>query len=99
MPGVEVLPNSASIKTPGWALVPDTGRTLPQATPQSTTKRSRAARVSNLAGGDTTIRQQNAVLKHLADLDKDNYRDVQIPVPKENLSRGLHLGIFGRMEL
>ena len=84
-----MLPNSASIKTPGWALVPDVGRNPLQGTPQSSMKRGRAARASNLIGGDTTTRQQNAVLKHLADLDEDSHRDVQIPVPKDNSARGM----------
>ena len=88
MPGVEVLPHSTSIKAPGWALVPDTGHTPSQAVTQATTKRGRAARVSNLGGGDNTARQQNAVLKHLADLDRDSHRDIQIPVPKDAAARG-----------
>jgi len=88
MPGVEVLPNSTSIKAPGWALVPDTGHGPYQAVSQPTTKRGRAARASNLGAGDTTARQQNAVLKHLADLDRDSHRDVQIPVPKDPAGRG-----------
>lgn len=91
MPGVEVLPNSTSIKAPGWALVPDTGREPTQVASQATTKRGRAARASNIGGGDTSARQQNAVLKHLADLDKDSHRDVQIPVPKDNAGRGVCL--------
>lgn len=97
MPGVEVLPNSTAIKSPGWALVPDTGRGPSQATPQSTTKRGRAARASNLTGGDSTARQQNAVLKHLADLDRESHRDVQIPVPKESAGRGLCLGLLHQL--
>ncbi|KAL6714484.1 hypothetical protein ACLMJK_007908 [Lecanora helva] len=88
MPGVEVLPNSTSIKTPGWALVPDTGHGPSQLAAQPTTKRGRAGRASNISGGDTTARQENAVLKHLADLDRDNHRDVQIPVPKDTAARG-----------
>ena len=81
MPHVEVLPTSTSIKAPGWALVPDTAIQTPA---QQTKGRKRAARSLGLAGGDTTVRQQNAILKHLADLDKDSHRDVQIPVPKDN---------------
>lgn len=91
MPGVEVLPNSTAIKTPGWALVPDTGHGPSQVASQPTTKRGRVGRASNLGGGDTTARQQNAVLKHLADLDKDSNRDVQIPVPKDSAGRGSRL--------
>ncbi|KAL8771852.1 MAG: hypothetical protein Q9209_002790 [Squamulea sp. 1 TL-2023] len=81
MPGIEVLPNSTSITAPGWAYVPDNGFD-PSKTPiQPSGARKRAARTSGLAGGDTTARQQHATLKHLLDLDKDNHRDVQIPVP------------------
>ena len=89
MHGVEVLPNSTAIKAPGWALVPDTGRGPSQPALQATSKRGRAARASNLGGGDTTVRQENAVLKHLADLDKDNHRDIQIPVPRDSAGRGV----------
>ena len=88
MPHVEVLPTSTSVKSPGYALVPDTGRGTVQAPAQPSSGRKRAARTLGLAGGDTTVRQQNAVLKHLADLDKDSHRDVQIIVPKENTARG-----------
>jgi zinc finger HIT domain-containing protein 1 len=55
---------------------------------QQTSGRKRAARSLGLPGGDTTVRQQNAVLKHLAELDKDSHRDVQIPVPKDSAGRG-----------
>lgn len=81
MPHIEVLPNSTLIRVPGWTLVPDTGRGLAQVAAQPSAGRKRAARSTNTAGGDTTASQQNAVLKHLADLDKDNQRDVQIAVP------------------
>lgn len=88
MPGIEVLPNSTSIKSPGWALVPDTrGRPVPVVT-QPAGGRKRAARNGGHAGGDTTARQQNVVLKHLSDLDRDSHKDVQIPVPKDGAGRG-----------
>lgn len=90
MPRIEVIPNSNSISAPGWAYVPDTGYDPSKAAIQPTGARKRAARASGLGVGDSTTRQQNAVLKHLADLDKDSHRDVQIPVPskqKDALSR------------
>lgn len=99
MPGVEVLPNSTAIKAPGWALVPDTGRGPSQIASQATTKRGRAARASNIGGGDTTVRQQNAVLKHLAELDKESHRDVQISVPKDSSARGMDGRPCGIMRL
>ena len=85
MPHVEVLPSSTTIRAPGWAFVPDTAVQSPA---QQLSGRKRAARFLGVAGGDTA-RQQNAVLKHLADLDKDSHRDVQIPVPKDNARGGL----------
>ena len=94
MPHIEVLPNSSTVPTPGYALVPDT-RGLPQIPTQPVTSRKRAARNTGYVGGDTTVRQQNAVLKHLAELDKDSHRDVQISIPskqKDNTARGS----FGR---
>lgn len=90
MPHVEVLPTTKSVATPGYALVPDT-RGLPQTAAQPVTGRKRASRNTGLTGGDSTVRQQNAVLKHLADLDKDSPREVQIPVPskqKDGAGRG-----------
>lgn len=91
MPRIEVLPNSSSISAPGWAYVPDNGYDPSKVAIQPTGARKRAARASGVAGGDTTTRQQNAVLKHLADLEKDSHRDVQISVPskqKDTTSRG-----------
>ncbi|KAL9003016.1 MAG: hypothetical protein Q9188_004097 [Gyalolechia gomerana] len=81
MPGIEVLPNSTSITAPGWAYVPDNGYDPSKTAIQPSGARKRAARTAGITGGDTTTRQNNATLKHLAELDKDNYRDVQIPVP------------------
>ncbi|KAL8835007.1 MAG: hypothetical protein Q9170_003497 [Blastenia crenularia] len=81
MPGIEILPNSTSISAPGWAYVPDNGYDPSKAAIQPTGARKRAARTTGITGGDTTTRQNNATLKHLAELDKDNYKDVQIPVP------------------
>ena len=81
MSGIEVLPNSTSISAPGWAYVPDNGFDPSKTAIQPSGARKRAARTAGLAVGDTTARQQNAVSKHLLELDKDNHRDVQIPVP------------------
>ncbi|KAL8850757.1 MAG: hypothetical protein Q9221_004325 [Calogaya cf. arnoldii] len=81
MPGIEVLPNSTSITAPGWAYVPDNGFDPSKTAIQPSGARKRAAKTAGLAAGDTTARQQNATLKHLLELDKDNRRDVQIQVP------------------
>lgn len=81
MPQIEVIPNSTSISAPGWAYVPDNGYDPSKVAIQPSGARKRAARASALAIGDTTTRQQTAVLKHLAELDKDSHRDVQIAIP------------------
>ncbi|KAL9119019.1 MAG: hypothetical protein Q9187_004427 [Circinaria calcarea] len=80
MPSIEVLPNSSSVSAPGWAYVPDTGYD-PSKAPIQPTARKRNARITGLAGGDTTVKQNNALLKRLGDLDKDNHKDVQISLP------------------
>ena len=81
MPQVDVVPNSTSISAPGWAYVADNGYDPSKAAIQPSGARKRAARASGITGGNATTRQQNAIAKHIADLDRDNYRDVQIAIP------------------
>ena len=92
MPHIQVLANSTSIRAPGYTLVPDTGQgTVPAAVQPAAGRNKRGARLAGLAGADTTVAQQNAILKHLADLDKESHRDVQIPVPskqRESAAKG-----------
>ena len=91
MPTIEVLPNSTSISAPGWTYVPDTGYD-PSKAPIQAGPRKRNARIAGTSGGDTTARQNNAILRRLADLDKDNSKDVHISVPnkqKEGGGRGM----------
>lgn len=93
MPHIEVVPNSSSISAPGWAYVPDNGYDPSKIAIQPSGARKRAARTSGIAGGDTTTRQQNAIVKHLAELDKDNSRDVQIQIStkqKDGANRSTH---------
>ncbi len=84
MPLIEVLPNSTNATAaPGWAYVPDTGYDPSKAPIQPTGVRQRGARTVTFADGaeKSSVKQQNAIAKRLAELDKDNYRDVQIAVP------------------
>ena len=94
MPHIEVLPNSSAASAPGWAYVPDTGFDPSKAAIQPSGSRHRAARNVAAAGGhERSVRQNNAILKHLADLDRDNHRDVQIPVPvrqRDGAGRGMN---------
>ncbi|MCJ1395824.1 hypothetical protein MMC18_008710 [Xylographa bjoerkii] len=87
MPTIEVLPNSTSLSAPGWAYVPDTGYD-PSKAPIQAGPRKRNARIAGTSGGDTTARQNNAILKRLADLDKDNSKDVHISIPNKQKDAG-----------
>ncbi len=98
MPHIEVIPNSTSISAPGWAYVPDDGYDPSKLPIQPTGARKRAARASGLTAGDTSTRQQNAVLKHLAELDKDGHRDVQIPIPAKHKD-GANKGTISQVSL
>src|SRR5579862_7328556 len=91
-PLIEVLPNTSTTSTaPGWAYVLDTGPNDPsKALPlQPAGPRQRNVRNNAAGGQETTARQNNAVLKHLAELERDNHREVQIPV---NLGKGRDVG-------
>ena len=88
MPLIEVLPNSTSISAPGWAYVPDTGYDPSKAPIQPSGARKRNARTVGITGGDSTARQTNALMKRLADLDKDNHKDVQIVLPTRQKDAG-----------
>lgn len=82
MPLVEVLGTSRSHATPGWAYVPDTRGPLHSGNKSSTAAgRKRGIREP---GGrtDLTSRQNHAIIRHLAELDRENHRDnVHVPVP------------------
>ena len=90
MPLIEVLPNSSSTSAPGWAYVPDTGYDPSKAPIQPTGARKRNARIPGVGGAETSAKQNNALLKRLADLDKDNVKDVHLP------SRQKEAGVRGR---
>lgn len=89
MPLVDVVPNSTtSTSAPGWAYVPDTGYDPSKApiVPSGARKRARNTAFnsgpSSVAGKEAlSARQQSKIVKHLAELDKDSTRDVQIVVP------------------
>lgn len=92
MPLIEVLANSTSIRAPGYTLVPDPGQgTVHAALQPAAGRNKRGTRFAGVSGADITVAQQNAVLKHLADLGKDSQRDVQIAVPsrqRESAGKG-----------
>ncbi|KAK0729158.1 hypothetical protein B0T21DRAFT_370462, partial [Apiosordaria backusii] len=80
--GVIEVAGTANKATPGWAYVPDTGPALPAALQPKNRKRAAAARNQpGLSLSDLTARQENKLRKDLEALNKDNHRDVNIPVP------------------
>ncbi|KAL4759261.1 putative HIT finger domain protein [Aspergillus foveolatus] len=91
---VEVLPNaSKSNATPGWTYVPDKGFDPAKAAIAPTTGRKRGIR--DPARTDLSSRQANAIVRHLAELDRENHRDVAIAIParkdsqpRESATRG-----------
>lgn len=75
--GVQELPNSKSISTPGYAFVPDLG---PQSSTAASRKRGARKELSSTAG-ERTAASDAKILRELAALDKESARDVVIPVP------------------
>lgn len=88
---VELLPDSGTTATPGWTYVADRGFGPAKGATAQTLGRKRGIRDAGKSG-DISSRRANAILRHLAELDRENQRDVQIPVPvkqaKEAGSRG-----------
>lgn len=87
---IEVLPNSTSHITPGWTYVPDRGFDPAKAAITPAIGRKRGIREPG-GRGDLSSRENNAIIRHLAELDRENHRDVQIAIPvkqKEPAGRG-----------
>jgi zinc finger HIT domain-containing protein 1 len=88
---VELLPDSGAAAQPGWTYVADRGFDPSKAATAPALGRKRGIRDAG-KGGDISSRRANAIVRHLAELDRENQRDVQIPVPvkqaKEAGSRG-----------
>ncbi|KAK4128567.1 hypothetical protein N657DRAFT_629645 [Parathielavia appendiculata] len=78
--GVIEIASTTTKNTPGWAYVPDTGPTLSAAL--QPTNRKRAARnLPALSLSDLSAREETRIRKDLEALDRDNHRDVHIPIP------------------
>ena len=72
---VELLANSSSHATPGYTYVDPAKAAMAPAL-------GRKRGIHNAGkGGDISSRRANAIIRHLAELDRENQRDVQIPVP------------------
>lgn len=88
MPNIEVIPNAKEARTPGWAYVADSGidPSKQAIVPSGARKRARISYVDERAApilqpGEVSTREQNKINKRLAELDKENHRDVKIEVP------------------
>lgn len=96
---VEVIPNSSSSHvTPGWTYVADKGFDSAKAAIAPTTGRKRGIR--DPARTDVSSRQANAIARHLAELDRENHRDISIAIParkdaqpRESATRGKQAGL------
>ncbi|KAL2140236.1 hypothetical protein VTI28DRAFT_4050 [Corynascus sepedonium] len=78
--GVIEIASTTTKNTPGWAYVPDTGPALPAAL--QPTNRKRAARNQPaLSLSDLSTREETRIRKDLEALDRDSYRDANIPIP------------------
>ncbi|KAK6065230.1 SWR1 complex subunit vps71 [Seiridium cupressi] len=81
--GVIEVASTKTTNAPGWAYVPDTGPALPNKTGAQSRKRARNTG-ANLSYADLTARQETKVRKELEVLDRDNSRDVVIPIPSRS---------------
>ncbi|KAH7417009.1 hypothetical protein BKA64DRAFT_285189 [Cadophora sp. MPI-SDFR-AT-0126] len=90
--GVREVANSKAATAPGWAYVPDTGVNASVAALQPAS-RKRARNQTVASSHETTARQDAKILRELASLDRENAKDVSIPVPirhRDNAGRVSH---------
>ncbi|GAM89326.1 hypothetical protein ANO11243_073630 [Dothideomycetidae sp. 11243] len=83
---IEELQSSAKAAAPGWSYVVDTGYD-PSKVAINPTSRKRLRTGPAESSSDLTLRQQTAIQRHLAELDKDSHKEVIIPVPKSIFNR------------
>lgn len=84
MPQIELLPNQTSAPAPGWAYVPESHYIDPSKAainPSGARARHKsAAALAASSGSDLTARQQTAIQRRLAELDRDSpTKEVSIP--------------------
>ncbi|KAF2130003.1 hypothetical protein P153DRAFT_385236 [Dothidotthia symphoricarpi CBS 119687] len=82
MPHVEVLPNSAAAVAPGWTYVVDTGYDPSKVAINPKNKKRVAAQPGGQRGeNELSARQQTAVARRIAELERDNDPKQSIPIP------------------
>ncbi|KAF2000311.1 hypothetical protein P154DRAFT_554195 [Amniculicola lignicola CBS 123094] len=82
MPHVELLPNSTSTAAPGWTYVVDTGYDPSKVAINPKDRKRTAARPGGARGeNELSARQQTAIARRIAELDRDNDPKQSISVP------------------
>jgi zinc finger HIT domain-containing protein 1 len=90
-PLIEILPHTSTTSTaPGWAYVLDTGPLLDPSKASVLQPAGPRHRTARAAGGEAA-RQSAAVVKRLAELEKDGHRELQVQVPVGS-GRGREVG-------
>lgn len=85
--GVREVLNPKGFITPGWAYVPDTSKV--NSLQPISRKRVRTELVASQH--DTTAKQDAKIIRDLTALDRENHKDISIPVPikhRDNAGRG-----------
>jgi zinc finger HIT domain-containing protein 1 len=83
---VDIVPNSSASHGPNW-----TYTTLPPSQAHTNTLRTNGPRQQRAAknlGFETSAAREGKIARHLLELEKDNYRDVQIPVAAKKVATG-----------
>ncbi|KAF2177902.1 hypothetical protein K469DRAFT_696290 [Zopfia rhizophila CBS 207.26] len=82
MPHVEVLPNSATAAAPGWTYIVDTGYDPSRVAINPKDRKRAAARPRGPRGdNELSARQQTAIARRIAELERDNDPKQSILVP------------------
>jgi hypothetical protein len=88
MPHVEVLPNSAASVAPGWTYVVDTGYDPSKVAINPKNKKRAAAQVGGQRGeNELSARQQTAIARRIAELERDNDPKQGITIPGKSCMR------------
>lgn len=82
MPHVEVLPNSSASVAPGWTYVVDTGYDPSKVAINPKNKKRAAAQPGGQRGeNELSARQQTAIARRIAELERDNDPKQNIAIP------------------
>lgn len=93
MPHIEVLPNAKEAAAPGWAYVPDTGVDPSKAALNPTHPRRARNTAGAASGFELSARQLNAVQKRLAELDRDNTKEIAVPKSGDGAGQGRGMSV------